>query len=235
MLVVMVGWAESRQSALSKYAGLYTGLGLPCVTIAPSVTLSWFSTLGNRVTRQLLSLLDHSLEQPVSVLYHIFSGGGTVVFPQLLAEHETPGSPPHSKLHPAGVVFDSGPALFSREAGLAASRLVYQQGGFNFLTHTLASMTGVLVDLAVGWKRRREHRAALEHQHLLQVPQLYLHSEKDLVFPLDQAREVMEDQRRRGRQVTSHCWPDTEHVRHFMEHPDKYKQKVVDFLSTLQQ
>lgn len=233
LLVVMVGWAQSRHSVLSKYASIYTQLGVPCVAIATGAPLIWFTSLGNSVTLNILGFLDRSLELPVSLLLHIFSGGGTVLFPQLLLECAKPDSPFPSKLCPAGVVFDSGPSEFSRRTGLAASKLVYKQGGFNAFTYPLATTTGILVDLAIGSRKRSEEEAALAHPQLLQVPQLYLYSEKDSVNPPDRARKVMEGQRARGREVTSKCWSDTEHVRHFSQHQEEYTKAVVDFMVSL--
>ena len=43
VVVLMVGWAQSRQNALSKYAAIYTALGLPCVAMAPEIKLIWFT------------------------------------------------------------------------------------------------------------------------------------------------------------------------------------------------
>lgn len=233
LLVVMVGWAESKQTALSKYAAIYTHLGLPCVSMASSISLLWYTRLGNRATKNLLNLLDCSLEQPTSLLYHIFSGGGMVVFPQLISEHNNPSSLLSSKLIPAGVVFDSGPADFTRKAGLAASKLVYQQGGYNFLTYSLANTVGILTDIAIGSRKRLENKAALEHQQLLQLPQLYLYSLKDSVHPHEQALKIMEEQRYMGREVGSYCWEDLDHVRHFMKHPKEYTEIIDKFVTAL--
>lgn len=233
LLVVMVGWAEARQNALSKYASIYTELGIPCVTLATPVQWLWFTSLGNRATRNTLRLLDHSMELPVSILFHIFSGGGTAVFPQLIQEYANPNSPFPSKLRPTGVVFDSGPAPYSRKAGLAASKLVYKQGGLNMLTYSVMNAVGVFTDLTIGSRKRSSGEAALAHPQLLQMPQLYLYSEKDSVNPLERTRRVMEEQREKGRDVTGKCWTDTEHVRHLIEHPEEYTKQIADFVARL--
>ena len=233
LLVLMIGWAQSRQNALSKYASIYTQLGFPCIAVATPVPLMWFTSLGSNVTRNVLGLLDESLEVPVSLLFHIFSGGGTVLFPQLLQEYTKTDSPFPSKLCPVGVVFDSGPSEFSRRSGLAASKLAYKQGGFNVFTYSLANTAGTCIDIAIGSKKRSEEEAALTHPHLLQVPQLYLYSEQDSVNPSERARMVMEGQRARGREITSKCWTDTEHVRHFSKHPEEYNYEIVNFLESL--
>ena len=233
LLVVMVGWTQSRHKALAKYAAIYNQMGLPCVTMAPHVTLTWYTSFGNRNTKTMLELLDKSLTSPVRVLYHIFSSGGIVVFPHLMTEYDNPSSSVRSKFIPAGVVFDSAPSNFSAQVGFQASKLLYKQGGFNFLTYRLANTVGFLTNMAIGSRKRSELRSILEHADLLQVPQLYLYSEKDLVCPAERVREVMEGQRKMGRQVTGHCWTDSEHVKHYVQHPEEYKQKIADFVTTL--
>ena len=181
----------------------------------------------------MLNLLDQSMQQPVSLLLHIFSGGGIVVFPQLLDEHKKPNSLLTSKLLPAGVIFDSGPADFAFRPGIEAAKLVYKQGGYNIFTYSLASSLGVLTDLAIGSKKRASRQTALEDTQLLQIPQLYLHSKADTVCPPETVWEVMEGQKAKGRKVDSHCWDDTEHVRLFSKHPEEYTERIVDFIKTV--
>lgn len=230
---MMVGWAESRHSALSKYASIYTDLGVPCIGLAAGVPLIWFNTLGNSTCQKMLHLLDHSLELPTSLLLHIFSGGGTIVFSQLIREYAKPDSLLTSKLRPAGVVFDSAPTQFSIQSGLAASKLVYNQGGINLITYLLISAAGSLMDIAVGSRKRSQGEATLAHPQLLQLPQLYLYSEADTVTPPERVRKVMEGQKEKGREVTGRSWPDTEHVRHYAKYPVEYTKQIVDFMASL--
>ena len=232
LLVVMVGWAESRLNVLAKYAGIYTHLGLPCVMMAPPITRVFYTSLGNRAAKDMLRLLDQtfSASQPVHVLYHFFSGGGSVVFPHLLAKHDRHAT---SKLLPAGVVFDSGPTWFSHQSGLAASKLMYKQGAYGLATHVLLSTLGVLTNVAIGSKKRSELSRVLEHPNFLALPQLYLYSESDSVCLPDRVQQVTEGQRGMGRQVTAHSWTDSEHVRHYPQHPEEYTLKIADFLATL--
>ena len=45
-LALIVGWAESRQKPLSKFAAIYTKQGIPCLSMACPITTIWFTSLG---------------------------------------------------------------------------------------------------------------------------------------------------------------------------------------------
>ncbi len=232
LLVFMVGWAQSKHNALSKYAALYTHLGFPCMAIAIHAADIFFTSRGNRLMDQVFQTLDQSMEKPVTILYHIFSGAGNVVFPRLLQELDKPDSLLSTKIIPSGIVFDSGPTIFSKKSGLAASKLVYDQGGFNFFSYHLSNTVGISLDFAIGSRKRSDLQTALEHPRLLDFPQLYLYSHKDTVCPSEVVEKVMETQRKKGRSVSSHCWTGTDHVRHFSVHPQEYAEKVTEFVKT---
>ena len=233
LLVVMVGWSQSSNKSLAKYASLYNQLGLPCVTMATHMSLLCYTSLANRNTKQMVQHLDKSTTTSFRVLYHIFSSGGYIIFPHLMAEYDNPSSPLRTKFIPAGVVLDSGPINFSAQAGYQANKSMYDQGGYNYLIYTLVNGYSLFTDMAVGSRKRSELQAALKHTELLQMPQLYLYSENDLTCSAERVRGIMEGQRKMGRQVTGHCWTESEHVKHYVRHPEEYKQKIADFIAAL--
>lgn len=233
-LALLVGWAESRQRALSKFAAIYAKQGIPCLSVACPITTMWFTSFGNRLTNTLLTALDLATPPddhpaPVNLAMHIFSGGGTAVFPGLLEELAKPHGLLTTRIRPKCVIFDSGPSHFTYESGMAASRLVYKQGGFNFLTFSASRVVGIAVNLIIGSKKRSELATALDSP-LLNVPQLYLYSNADSVCRHEWVEWVMEQQREKGRSVESYSWRDSEHVRHMAEHPEQYEELVVGFL-----
>ena len=94
-LALLVGWAESRQKALSKFATIYTKQGIPCLTVTCPVTTVWFTSVGNKLTGNIiasLKYLDSSTDDHnnIDLAVHIFSGGGSAVFPGLLKEFAKP-------------------------------------------------------------------------------------------------------------------------------------------------
>lgn len=231
-LALLVGWAESRQKALSKFAAIYTKQGIPCLSIACPITTMWFTSLGNKLTNGLLTSLDlatPSDDHPINLAMHVFSGGGTAVFPRLLEEVAKPDGLLSNKIRPKCIVFDSGPTLFSYKSGTAAARLVYKQGGFNFLTYSASRLVGSTVNLLIGARKRSELATALDSP-LLNMPQLYLYSTADSVCDSEWVERVMKEQREKGRNVERYTWQDSEHVRHLAEHPEQYEELLVGFL-----
>ena len=233
-LALLVGWAESRQKPLSKFAAIYTKQGIPCLSMACPVTTMWFTSLGNKLTNLLLTSLDlatppHDHPDPINLAMHVFSGGGTAVFPRLLEELAKPYGLLATKIQPKCIVFDSGPTEFSYKYGMRAAKLVYKQGGFNFLTYSASRLVGSTINLFIGSRKRSELVTALDSP-LLNMPQLYLYSTADSVCSSERVEKIMEEQREKGRSVDSYSWDDSEHVRHLVEHPEQYEELLVGFL-----
>ena len=224
-----VGWIASNLKAVGKYSSIYTSLGIPYLCVSPSTFHIWSTTLGTSLTTDILNSLDTSLIEPCSLVLHIFSGGGSVVFPKLTKEHANSASQLHTKTPPVCVVFDSGPAEYSHRSGTAAAKLVYKHGGYNFITYHLATGVGIVTAKAFGGRKSAELRNALDSE-LLNLPQLYFHSTMDTVSPPFYVESVIAEQKAKGRDVTNFCWKDTEHVRHFQTHPEEYKDLVETFL-----
>ena len=229
-LALLVGWAESRQRALSKFATIYTKQGIPCLTVACPVSTLWFTSVGSKLVGNVVTLLDVDTpsDDHIDLAVHIFSGGGSAVFPGLLKEFAKPKGV-LNKIQPSIFIFDSGPVKFSYESGMAAARLLYKQGGSNFFTYSASVLVGNIVNLFIGSRKQSELDTALNSQ-LLNVPQLYLYSTADSVCSSEWVEKVMAEQLEKGRIVESFNWEDSEHVRHLAEHPEKYEQLVVDFL-----
>ena len=225
VLAFLVGWTASSLRAVAKHTAPYTKVGVPAVCVAPSLSQVWITALASRVMRPLLESLDESLDDPVSMVLHTFSAGPGVVFPVLVSDFESSTRELTGKLNPACAVFDSGPAPFTYEAGMAGARITYESGGFSLPVYLAAASGGISVNAVLGWRKRREMATWLRSP-LLDVPQLYLHSEIDPVGKPSHVRKVMLDQQAMGREVHSHCWRDTQHVRHYFRDPDTYEHHV---------
>ena len=231
-LALLVGWAESRQKAMAKFAPLYTKQGIPCLTVAPRIWSVWFTSVGNKLTTNLLTALDEATppgDRPLNLVLHIFSGGGTAVFPKLVEDIADPRGLLATKIRPRCVIFDSGPSRFSLQSGREAAKLVYKQGGFNYVAYTASVLVGATVNGVIGARKRSELRNALDSS-LLDLPQLFLYSKADTVCRSEWVERVMREQREKGRNVKSYHWEDSLHVRHLLQHPEEYEKQVVDFV-----
>ena len=226
VLALLVGWASSSSKAVVKHSSVYTEVGIPAICLSPSVLRMWSSKAGTELSRSLLRSVHSSLEEePVSLIIHSFSSGTSSVLPFMAADYESREPQFTRKLVPTCAVFDSGPADFSHESGMAGARLIYKQGGYNAATYLASICVGTAVNALIGRRKRLELRRVMSSP-LLDVPQLYLHSESDQVARPAWVQQVMQGQRTRGRDVTSHCWKDQEHVRLYLNDPETYKQQI---------
>lgn len=225
---MLLGWTGSRIKSVAKYASIYSELGIPCVCVAPTLAEVWLERYGNAKAKNILRSMDDSLEEGCGVLLHLFSGASSTFLPAVVekvANKET-------QLHISGVVFDSAPVLFSLRSGLAAAKLMKQQGGYGPLTYYASCAGGIVVNAIVGNKRRKSMRAALDHP-VIQVPQLYLYSSIDTVALVDDVEDEIALQVSRGTDVSRYCWNGSQHVKHFIEYPEEYALQINKFLHKL--
>lgn len=235
-VAVLVGWAASRTKSLAKYSDIYTSRGIPVVCVGTSIFDIFSTRLGLVRAETVLSSVC-SVTDRQSILLHIFSGGGTVLWPWLVKDstrHAFFSSLQCNRRTKqwAGFVFDSGPCDFTTSSGLAAARTNYEAGRHNLLQYSSSVAAGLTVDMVIGHQKRVEIRSALKSV-ALDAPQLYLYSKSDPVCPAPWIEKVAEKQAGLGRSVTQHSWQDTPHVSHFRVDPEGYTQAVHKFLDGL--
>ena len=228
-IAILMGWTSSTVRPVVKHANPYTKVGIPAVCVAPSLFQVWSTNLSSKVTRSVLQSLDDSLNGPVSLILHVFSSGPGVLLPLFISDFESTERKLTRKLNPTCVVFDSGPAQFTYDAGVAAAKILYR----SYPMFLAAVCAGVTVDTFVGRKKRAEWTGILQSP-LLDIPQLYLYSEADTVARPSQVEKVMLDQQAMGREVTSHRWKESQHVRHYSGDPDTYEHHVHTLLKKCQ-
>lgn len=228
---LLVGWTDAIPRVVAKYASLYTDMGIPCLALAPSLFNIWFSSSANRVCDTVLKTLDSlaESESSMSLILHTFSGGGYVVYPRLLEEWSQPDSILHTSVNPKCIIFESGPSDFSYREGLAASKLLRKQGTYNIMTQYMANVAGCATTFCIRNQKRAVLRSALASD-LLNLPQLYLHSKGDSVCIYSWVTRIIDEQKKKGRQVSSQCWEKPEHLRLYLEHKDEYTQCIKRFL-----
>lgn len=226
LLPVLVSWTGASHRALAKYGSLYTEQGLHTVCVVPSIFQMWSSVWGNALSSSVLRSINSSLRGPTKLLLHMFSSAPDVILPslaQVLSDC--------SNLSLSGVVCECGPVQFSYKAGYAASKSMYEQGGFSLPTYLAANMAGTVVNTLVGRKRRQQLSAALHSDMLAGVPQLFLYSQNDTVAPRDWVQSVIKEQEVLGREVETHCFAGGDHVRQLVTHPQEYRERLTAFLN----
>lgn len=236
-VALLVGWMASRNKVIEKYSTIYTQLGIPCVALAPNEQNVLFTSSGNKLCGAALETLEEmektrtNKRLPLSLIIHMFSGAGYAMFPKFLETWSQSDSILKTSVVPKCFIMDSGPTEFSIKAGVEAANLTYKQGGFNWVTYLIANAMGISTTILIGNQKRSLLRSALESD-VLDIPQLYLHSETDTVATCEWVDKIMEGQRQRGRRVSSHCWEDTEHLKLYLEHKDEYTHHIHAFLKS---
>ena len=226
-IVVILGWTASRAKTMKKYANIYSELGVPCICAAPSMPQVWFASYGSAKAKKMLKGVEENSEEGSGVVLHLFSGSSTTFLPTFIKDLTNKDS----KHHLSGIIFDSAPASYSARSGIAAARIIKQQGiDVNPLVYYASYAAGVTVTAIVGKTRRKSLRDVLDHPAMLQVPQLYLYSSSDSVIPMEYIEDEMRLQVSRGADVSSNCWHDSEHVRHFLKYPEEYTSQINKFM-----
>ena len=232
---LLVGWSNSTNKVIGKYASIYTELGVPCIALAPKMSDVWFTSSGNKLCEAALKILEEKAAEnqgsPLSLVFHMFSGGIYVAFPKILESWSHSDSVLKTSVVPKCMVFDSGPSDYTIRSGTAASKLLLEQGALNLLTYYIANAIGISTTFLIGSHKKAVLRSALESD-VLDLPQLYLHSRRDTVAPPDWVSTIMKEQQDKGRKVTSHTWDDSQHLRLYLDHKEEYTNKVHTFLRT---
>ena len=225
-LPIVVGWSESSHRPLSKYTTVYTGYRLHALTVCTSTLQVWSSRLSKTAASSLFKPLNSALERPTTLLLHMFSAAPLVMLPPL---QELLASCPNLSL--GGVVFECGPSNFSLQTGIAASRLMYQEGAFSLPVHLAACSVGITVNMLVGRRRRQELLGALQSPLLSGIPMMFLYTENDTVVKKEWVESLIRDQQGLGRTVDSYCFSNGTHNRNIVTHYDLYRTTLSSFLT----
>lgn len=198
---------------------------MQCELMPLRITELWFHRLSSMMVRKKLSKFSNfSLQR--SAIFHFFSGATSAMLPTML-HLLSKGIPLQLK----GIVFDSSPIEYNSDAGISSIRLVQSQRVMNPIIGEAILGLGLAVSTLVGPGIRNRTTKALSSE-MVQVPQLFLYSKRDSVAPSNYIEHWMKVQQEKGVSVQSHCWKDSEHVRHFIESPDLYRKLVSDFIKT---
>lgn len=239
-VAVIIGWGASKLRVVRSYVPLYREKGYETVCVHMPTRIGWWPPLQRSKSSNILSKL-HDFSQrsssadgraePADVVLHLFSGSSFIFLPSLFASLEQPNPPWRLR----AIVHDSGPVTFTRE--------VCENGVLLALNNTKSSASRataallrlllppyfIAMDFVVGDKHRSTVKRVMASPHSA-VPQLFLYSRADSVIDWREVEERMSEQKKRGVPVMSRRWDDSEHVRHYVDHPEEYKRTVSEFL-----
>ena len=230
-VAVIFGWIASTRSQVAKYAPIYLDKGYYTVETNMPIAVGWVPFLAKRQSVGIADELDRLAiqarmqKQELDVVFHMFSLAANAFLPGMLATM----SKPDTKWRLRAIVHDSGPVGFGVEPGVAAANIMLEEGAMSKVKHQAVVSMGKALDGVFG-STHRASMAKLSQSPLTAVPQLFLYSRRDRVAPWKDVQRFMKEQAERGVDVSSHCWKDSLHVKHFRQYPSEYKALVGGFL-----
>ncbi|XP_056149415.1 transmembrane protein 53 [Lampris incognitus] len=237
-VVILLGWAGSKDKHLSKYSSIYNEQG--CVTIrytAPLKTVFISETFGYKelssIALKLVELLyDYEVENS-PIFFHIFSNGGFMLYRYIVELLQSDKQ--FNSLHVIGAVVDSAPGSGNVRGALRALTTVLGPNinwVLRFILLALFAVTVFLLRVVMYPVTKYIHK---NHYDTLREkpatwPQLYLYSRADQVIRYMDIELMVETLKQKGVPVDSFDFESTSHVSHFRDFPEQYTQRCRSFL-----
>ncbi|XP_059357658.1 transmembrane protein 53 [Carassius carassius] len=238
-VVILLGWAGSRDKHLAKYSSIYNEQG--CVTLhytAPLKTVFISEPLGYKELRstaqKLLELLfDYEVENN-PVFFHVFSNGGFMLYRYIV---ELLHSNNHfSTLCVVGTVVDSAPGSQNVIGALRALKTTLGPKVNVLLQYFLLALFAVAVFLlrmvlypVTKYFHKNHYDAMMEHP--APWPQMYLYSRSDRVIRYRDVEKMVKVLREKGLTVESFDFITPAHVSLYRDCPEDYSSRCRTFLT----
>ena len=231
-LAVLCGWWNAQHRAVQRFAPIYKRKGYETICAGMPPSVGGIKPIGDRETGKIVAEMDgyarksdHNSQEQMDVVLHLFSGACNVFLPQMVAAAVQLNTPWKIR----AIVHDSGPTMFGILPIQGATHLLVAQGYMNQPTRQIVLAGTKVLDLLTGESRRKTALKALSSPPTA-VPQLFLYSRGDNIVHWSLIEQRLEEQRKRGVPVEAHVWEDSEHVRHYGDHPAEYERLVRQFL-----
>ncbi|MBN3302322.1 transmembrane protein 53 [Amia ocellicauda] len=238
-VVILLGWAGSKDRHLAKYSSIYNEQG--CITLrytAPWKTVFFSESFGckglSTTAQQLLDLLfDYEVENN-PILFHVFSNGGFMLYRyivELLHSHKQ-----FSTLCVVGTVVDSAPGARNVKGSLRALDVILAPNTNVVLRYFLLALFFCMVFILrivlyplTKYFHRNHYDAMLGDPS--SWPQLYLYSKADKVITQTDVLGMVWARQLKGVQVESVDFTTSAHVSHFRDFPEQYSDRCLAFLT----
>ena len=251
-VVLLLGWAGASDRALSKYADLMSEWGYISVRSVQPTFLLFSPThlLRRKYTLALLRYLKrHRLDEHPLILYSFSNGGGFIVEQiRSLAEDKVPTGSIYTtslltcsrknleqyswlRSRVIGFVYDSSPCYMHSDMGPKLIAANESPGATRMLkTCALMSMSSMTALFYLGKKSREEeyweNMTGLDWRR----PSLFLYSKDDPLCDAEKLHSLIAEKERRGHEVQSVCWDESDHCGHLKRHRTEYIEALQKFL-----
>ncbi|XP_034039198.1 transmembrane protein 53 isoform X1 [Thalassophryne amazonica] len=237
-VVILLGWAGSKDKHLSKYSNIYNEQG--CVTIgytAPLKTVFISESFGYKELRniamKLLEILyDYEVENS-PIFFHIFSNGGFMLYRYIVELLQSEKQ--FSSLCVTGALVDSAPGSGNVCGALRALTATLGQKINPVLKYIVLALFAVAVFLLrivlyplTKYIHKNHYDAVRDRPPAW--PHLFLYSSADQVIRHTDIEAFVETIQQKGVQADHVDFVSSPHVSHFRDFPEQYALKCRNFL-----
>ncbi|XP_050302237.1 transmembrane protein 53 isoform X2 [Anthonomus grandis grandis] len=236
-VVILFGWAGSKDKYLSKYSQVYEEKGL--ITLRYTAPVKWLFVKRDHISiigQKLVKLLFELNFDNHPIFVHCFSNGGAFLYQNFSTAINYNDKPLELK----GVIFDSAPGkrrlgtLFKAISAIMEGNVLY-----NFTTSLFMTMF-----LSLVWFVEVISNTLFASENVLsnnpfanllneknRCPQLFIYSKNDDLIPHTDVEEFASHRKKRGVDVTTVCYDNSLHVKHLPENRESYVTSVFQFIN----
>jgi hypothetical protein len=235
-VILLFGWAGCQDRYLAKYSQIYEDRGLITLRYtAPVKCLFWkrfqMITIGERLVKLLVDLNFEN--HPIIV--HCFSNGGAFLYQNFMLALERSPKPIQIK----GVIFDSAPgkrrilSLFRAISAILGGRPLYNIPVSILMTMFLSMiwLYEVISNYVSPKKTFQSNPLENLKDDRNRWPQHFIYSKTDILIPFTDIEYFADYRQSVGIDVTSLCYDDSPHVKHYSHNKDSYVNSVCNFLN----
>ncbi|XP_063701346.1 transmembrane protein 53-like [Culicoides brevitarsis] len=237
-VVLLLGWAGCQDRYLQKYSKIYEDKGLIVVRYCGPVSHVFWDKPGLvKAARDIAKYLKNDSRLDGRPLFlHLFSNGGAFLNEHLSMCLKNEG------MTLKGIIYDSAPGerrvktlfhvmqeIFGKMTpiGPLIAAIIFS---LLFCMYILQMFYYKTKEILVGYTPGSDPFRALCEQKTINCPHLLFYSKKDNLILAPDVEHFASCREKLGNKVTKVCFDDSEHVRHFMKHPEVYKNSIDKFM-----
>lgn len=238
-LALVLGWAGSVDSNVSKYSKIYENLGYHTIRFSPNTLTTLIHVQKHKnFAYELIRLIvdNHKLTNNL-IIVHTFSNAGLFIY-RFLSEIIN-NEPKYALLKDKikCLIMDSGPGWPESKRALIqnVSELMGTQISIPLVGHLIA-----VIGFAVFMIRHRLFIGSNYFTHFFlslvndrnQVPILLFYSKQDRLLSYKDALQFMEDRHKHSPNLPLFTYEfiGTEHVSHYQKYPNEYRKRIEEHL-----